>query len=565
MHTEDFLWLTIATGQAIVCYRDWQCWMLLFESMLCFLFATFDPATFTISLSRMKSMRWSPQKHQQREHMTHLAGVQMGVVLVPSLLQTMAIHCSRNEHCNINQECSQSSSTWNRYSKIATILSIIPQTSVSSGCLLFIILFFDPSILSIDTVTTASLPIYIACVAILFFPVVTKKNNSTKSFTFGELRVVSLLLLVIILEYFRLITSPLPIAQIGSHADSATTATISSLYSLVALAGSLSCCAFAYAGSSPYIRRKFSWWWRVGLNIVGPLLAIDLSLYLYLDITRTTTTAETIIGSSTKVSFILYLVPLSLRWLIKFLIERENGYMRLWGLLYWLIVLVLTSFPTYLLSSEQSAPTGGNENRTRDKVPVVVTRKWFHLIAVLLFGPITWQFPQLMSLSYAIATCALIVLETLRNDAPLLQSFYSTFLDDNKDHRDDVIISHIFLIVGCAAPLWINQVVFTRNHVLLTEFGIICVGVGDAMGAIVGKSIGKHHWGMNCRTIEGSIAMWSSMIVIGMFACMSMQEYFILFAATTFTTILEAFTVQLDNLVLPLSGSTIILLLVRYS
>ena len=167
-------------------------------------------------------------------------------------------------------------------------------------------------------------------------------------------------------------------------------------------------------------------------------------------------------------------------------------------------------------------------------------------------------------------------METLRSeDAPLLQSFYFAFLDDKKDKGECIIISHVFLIVGCAIPLWIDQVISSTNDddadlssssssLLLAEFGVISIGVGDAMGAVIGKSIGKHHWGMNQRTLEGSLAMWLSMIGIGMLVCTSMQEYGALLLATTFTTILEAFTVQLDNLVLPISGSTIILLILAY-
>jgi len=260
--------------------------------------------------------------------------------------------------------------------------------------------------------------------------------------------------------------------------------------------------------------------------------------------------------------------------------DKENGYQRIWGIIYWGGILIIASYPTNQLLSLQPVAAGNKNNNKDNNTPsVVVIRKWFHLIAVILFGPITWIFPQLMSISYAIATCILIVLESLRSDAPLLQFFYLAFLDDKKDDGQNVIVSHVFLIVGCAAPLWINQVLSTNEEdnddgvsssswshsLLLAEFGVICIGIGDAMGAVIGKSMGKHYWGMNHRTLEGSLAMWLSMIGIGMLVCTSMQEYVALLVATTFTTILEAFTVQIDNLVLPLSGSTIILLILAYS
>ena len=145
----------------------------------------------------------------------------------------------------------------------------------------------------------------------------------------------------------------------------------------------------------------------------------------------------------------------------------------------------------------------------------------------------------------------------------MLQSFYVAFLD-KKDDRGHIIVSHIFLIVGCAAPLWMSEVLSNETSsspLLLSEFGVICIGIGDAMGAVIGKTMGRNKWGKNQRTIEGSLAMWLSMIGSGVLTCKSAQDCWALLVATTFTTILEAFTVHLDNLVLPLSGSTIILLM----
>jgi dolichol kinase len=246
-------------------------------------------------------------------------------------------------------------------------------------------------------------------------------------------------------------------------------------------------------------------------------------------------------------------MPLSIQWLVQFLLEPESGYARFRGLIYWGITLVLCSLPTYALLRLPS-----------NNLPVVVTRKWFHLVAVLLFAPMIWKAPQLMSLSFAIAVCVLFVLEALRRDLPALQSFYVTFIDDNKDEETAIIVSHIFLIVGCAMPLWINEVLQSsggKSSLLLAQFGVLCIGIGDAMGAVIGKCMGKHIWGRNNRTLEGSFAMLVSMIASGAFCCYSFRDFLALFFATSFVTLLEAFTFQLDNLVLPLAGSTVLLLL----
>jgi len=492
---EDLLWLTLAAGMPLMIEASWQSLLLLGISIVC-LFV--DPGQLSSVI---------PIRRKGRVKTTEI-GLQMSNVMVPALLQV------------ISHQYGESDSRWADYSKLATILAV-PKYSVSV-VLCGVALLLDPSL---DAFTSC----FFMAAWFLLLPIFAAKL--TKSFTFGESRVVSLVLIVICAEYAR---------ALCDEGDELEHLNMSSLYLLVALSGSISCCGLAYLGSH---LQMLSWWSKLGMNVAGPLLVVDLSLY--------TTTSFT---SSYRFT------PLSIQWLIEFLLEKENGFERFWGLVYWVGVLTLGSYPTIALFSL----------KPKHKPSVVVTRKWFHLIAILLFGPVTWQFPQLMSLSYAIAFCVLIVMETLRADAPLLQSFYTAFIDDRKDDGEQIIVSHLFLIIGCAAPLWVSEILSNKispqsSSLLVAEFGVLCIGVGDAMGAVIGKSIGKHKWGRNQRTLEGSFAMWLSMMVIGMFLCSTTRDCVALLVASTFTTILEAFTVQLDNLVLPIAGSTILLLILTPS
>jgi hypothetical protein len=127
-----------------------------------------------------------------------------------------------------------------------------------------------------------------------------------------------------------------------------------------------------------------------------------------------------------------------------------------------------------------------------------------------------------------------------------------------------VIVSHMGLIVGCAAPLWISdciQLDKTNNvQPFLQLWGVLSLGVGDAMGAVVGKFIGLLAWGQG-RTIEGSMAMAMllsmSSICLGVFGT---EQTTLWLPAVVFATLVEAFTLQIDNVVLPLAGASIILL-----
>lgn len=234
---------------------------------------------------------------------------------------------------------------------------------------------------------------------------------------------------------------------------------------------------------------------------------------------------------------------------------------RMAWLAYWIVAMAAT-IPL--------AP-GSNSN-------AVIARKWFHLVAVLLFVPATVAVPQLQSLSYAVALAVLLLLESTRHYLPWLNDFYVTYLDTSKDEsQDSTIISHMALIAGCASPLWLVQwwqaaadttfaASSSSNTVvlqLLPLWGVWTLGVGDAMGAVVGKNWGRVRWGRQQRTVEGSVAMFVGMSTVcyatlwfygGTGGRESFYYFVHWFPAVAFVTLLEAFTLQIDNIVLPLAG-----------
>ena len=344
-------------------------------------------------------------------------------------------------------------------------------------------------------------------------------------------------------------------------------------------------------------------------------------------------------------------------------LDKHNDYPRYYGLLYWTFALILLGLPTVLWvlgndrfdddntrvkstranlfpNSHNNSTSSENfvsqKHSTSSFCYVVIRRKWFHLVAVVLFGPVTWYMPQLMSLGYAIATCLLVVVECcdLRMKFEGLDRFYQSFLDDTKDitanstqrngvdsqiqdrrdgcrQRQPLVVSHIFLVVGCAAPLWIANCCYcapSTSHTTaetsiinnpdtiglryLQLAGVLCLGVGDAMGACVGKLYGRRRWGKNHRTIEGSLAMLSTMIFAvvvviivhggveaGPWARLGGKMnvgakstkgglnilWVTVLVSMTNATLLEAFTLQMDNLVLPLAFSTLTLTLQQAS
>jgi len=233
--------------------------------------------------------------------------------------------------------------------------------------------------------------------------------------------------------------------------------------------------------------------------------------------------------------------PLCLYWLVDFLLQVEGTCPRYYFLIYWALVLAV-----FLPLSPSNF-----------KFPVIA-RKWFHGIAILLFFPPTYDDPMFMSLVYAIAMCVLMVIEHVRRMTPF-NCVYIRYLDVDKDTAEKVVISPITLIAGCAIPCWMSAIMGIDRTNGLALFGILVLGVGDSMAAIVGTHYGKTKWGRK-RSVEGSLAMLMSMFAI-CWACGREDWTF----AVIVTTILEAFTCQIDNLVLPLTGATVVMIQSRWA
>jgi len=90
--------------------------------------------------------------------------------------------------------------------------------------------------------------------------------------------------------------------------------------------------------------------------------------------------------------------------------------------------------------------------------------------------------------------------------------------------------------------------------------GILAVGVGDCFAAVTGIKYGKHRWpGETKRTLEGSLGCWVSMILVGSFIGCDILNFRFIWMVTV-VSVLEACTENVDNLILPIVGGTIMML-----
>ncbi|KAI0454532.1 hypothetical protein F5B21DRAFT_474984 [Xylaria acuta] len=150
-------------------------------------------------------------------------------------------------------------------------------------------------------------------------------------------------------------------------------------------------------------------------------------------------------------------------------------------------------------------------------------RKVFHFMMVAMFLPTTYIDPCFVALALSIVLAAFLLLDLLRaSQLPPLSKPLALFLApyvDGRDLRGPVVISHIFLLIGCAIPLWLSLGSLPRTgfgHLqgwdlptreIAMVSGVVCVGLGDAAASLIGRRYGHHKWLWGGgKSLEGSAA-----------------------------------------------------------
>lgn len=159
-------------------------------------------------------------------------------------------------------------------------------------------------------------------------------------------------------------------------------------------------------------------------------------------------------------------------------------------------------------------------------------RKVFHGMMVMMFLPTTFVDPTFVSLALILILAVFLLLDLFRaSQLPPLSKPLTLFLApyvDGRDHRGPVIVSHIFLLIGCAIPLWLSLAATERTGDSPWEgwdvsrretsmiSGIVCVGMGDAAASLIGRRYGRRRWCWSGgKSFEGSFA-FAVAVVLGL-------------------------------------------------
>ncbi|GAB2275148.1 hypothetical protein Dimus_009909 [Dionaea muscipula] len=236
-----------------------------------------------------------------------------------------------------------------------------------------------------------------------------------------------------------------------------------------------------------------------------------------------------------------------LLWVLKFTFSEPLK--RLPLCIYWISLILVSVHEFYFISKNS-------------KIERILLRKYYHLLAVLMFVPAVIFQPEFLSLAFGAALAFFLVVEIVRvwRIWPLGE-FVNQFMSAFTDHRDSdiLIVSHFSLLLGCALPMWIS---FGFNDRPLAPFaGILSLGIGDTMASMVGYKYGVLRWSKSGKkTIEGTAAGIASVlaacfILVPLLASTGYiltQNWWSLLLAVTVSGLLEAYTAQLDNAFIPL-------------
>lgn len=157
-----------------------------------------------------------------------------------------------------------------------------------------------------------------------------------------------------------------------------------------------------------------------------------------------------------------------------------------------------------------------------------------------------------MHLAFSLAFSVFIFAEYIRYYALLpFGAAFHVFLSEFTDHKDSgpVILSHFYLLTGCAGTVWIEglrntwrtpssdnggsglnlaswpwrllagstadpepTVSTAVGSVDIAMFiGVLTLGIADAVASIVGRRYGRLYWPSSGKTLEGSLAFMSGL------------------------------------------------------
>jgi len=146
--------------------------------------------------------------------------------------------------------------------------------------------------------------------------------------------------------------------------------------------------------------------------------------------------------------------------------------------------------------------------------------------------------------------------------AAVVDSYFKSFCDGRESGPNNLILTHIYLLIGCAFAPTISFVLldggfFSGDFLIFGLSGVVFLGIGDSLASIVGKDYGSTPWVKHSsKTHEGStVLVFAVVIVLYLLSVWLFPRMCTIFLyvilATIGVAVVEGCTLQHDNLVCP--------------
>nr|XP_033817909.1 LOW QUALITY PROTEIN: dolichol kinase [Geotrypetes seraphini] len=246
-----------------------------------------------------------------------------------------------------------------------------------------------------------------------------------------------------------------------------------------------------------------------------------------------------------------------LLWLTHFLLHTQT---RVYLLVYWDYVSCHSLWYVFYQNARLSSESKQHQTST-------MIRKYFHVIVVVTYMPGLMYDQQLLYVAAVVCLAVFTFLEYVRYFCiwPLgqtLRRLLPLFLDE----RDSgpLILTHIYLLLGMSFSLWLfprscaSSKVISGTRTLVPYSGVLAVGVGDTAASIFGSALGEIKWPGTKKTFEGTmLSIFAQIIFVALILIFDNNVnlnagYIWLLVSITLVSLLESYTSQIDNLLLPL-------------
>lgn len=232
----------------------------------------------------------------------------------------------------------------------------------------------------------------------------------------------------------------------------------------------------------------------------------------------------------------------------------------------WLVELLVLVPVTFALASTCRHGVA----RSSKECVVSCWRKAWHVLLMCMLLPVVASGDILfVGLALAYVALAFVVLNFVLFFSKEAKAVFVNFTSPFLDGRDqgNIIFSHVSLVASFGIPIWILSMMWVSKdgtsstlaeagipHLnLFLHSGMLTVGVGDTLAAIVGCFVGKTHLFHNDKTLEGSLAAIIGMVLYAMVVNFSIDFSNIvgLVGASVSVAIVELMSVERDNTMLP--------------